>query len=275
MWIAALFLWVMVGGGKVEAKTNQIPTVTASQVVINEEVEVTKLSPTPTVVVIEKWNGFNSVKVATRLAVSRGVSETTVVLLLLLPLLATLISVLHYIFGFSGYGIFIPSMMAVAFLATGLMGGVLLFAMILVVSLLSNMVLKRFRLHFWPSRAINLIFISLGTLGLTLGMSYFPIVGLNNISIFPILFMVLLSEEFVRTQLAKSRSEAKKLTLGTLVLAGVGAGIMSVKSVQELVLTYPELCLLLGLIVSFWVGNYSGIRWSEIKRFKKAIRKKK
>lgn len=273
MWIAALFLCVLMGGGKVEAKTGLVATPTNIQIVTTENVDVAQISPTPTSVSIEKWNGLNSVKVATRLAVSRGVSETTVVLLLLLPLLATLISVLHYIFGFSGYGIFIPSMMAVAFLATGLMGGVLLFAMILIVSLLSNMVLKRFRLHFWPSRAINLIFISLGTLGLTLGMSYFPLMDLNNISIFPILFMVLLSEEFVRTQLAKSRSEAKRLTLGTLVLAGVGAGIMSVKTVQELVLTYPEVCLLLGLVVSFWVGNYSGIRLSEIKRFKKAIRK--
>lgn len=254
-----------------------------------EAVERIKVSPTATISAIpnkvveetakpemrfDKWNGLNTVKVASQMAVSRGVSENTIVLLLLLPLLATLISVLHYIFGFSGYGIFIPSMIAVAFLATGVTAGLLLFGMILIMSLLSNMVLRRYRLHFWPSRAINLVFISIGTLGLMLGMSYIPAVEIKNISIFPILLMVLLSEEFVRTQLAKSRSEAKKLTLGTLILAGVGAGVMSLQMVQEVVLSYPELCLITGLLVNLVVGNYSGIRLSEIKRFGKAIRKK-
>lgn len=254
-----------------------------------DAIEQIKISPTSTVsavaelpeqvtskpeVNIEKWNGLNTVKMASKMAISRGVSENTIVLLLLLPLLATLISFLHYIFGFSGYGIFIPSMIAVAFLATGVTAGLLLFGMILIMSLLSNMVLRRYKLHFWPSRAINLVFISMGTLGLMLGMSYVPGVEIKNISIFPILLMVLLSEEFVRTQLAKSRSEAKKLTLGTLILAGVGAGMMSVGAVQDVVLSYPELCLFTGLLVNLLVGNYSGIRLSEIKRFGKAIRKK-
>jgi hypothetical protein len=223
---------------------------------------------------MEKWNGLNSIKVASSVAIERGVSENTVVLLLLLPLLATLVSVLHYIFGFSGYGIFMPSMIAVAFLATGVIGGLLLFAVILLMSLVSNMFLKKYRLHFWPSRSINLMIISLGTLGFVLLLSFVPALDMNQISIFPILFMILLSEEFARTQLAKSRSEAKKLTLGTLILAIIGAGVMSVTDVQKSVLHFPELYLGLGLIINFVVGNYTGIRLSEISRFKKAIRKK-
>lgn len=271
MWIFVLFLclWALKGSVQAVEQIKITPVATTSAIV-----ELPEVTPTQSVVMIEKWNGLNTVKVASKMAINRGVSETTIVLLLLLPLLATLISVLHYIFGFSGYGIFIPSMIAVAFLATGVTAGLLLFAMILVMSLLGNMMLRRFRLHFWPSRAINLVFISMGTLGLMLGMSYVPAVEISKISIFPILLMVLLSEEFVRTQLAKSRSEAKKLTLGTLILAGVGAGMMSVRTVQEVVLSYPELCLSTGLLVNLLVGNYSGIRLSEIKRFGKAIRKK-
>lgn len=264
-----LCLWALNGNTYAIERIAVSPTATSAAAV-----ELLVVEPLQPVIAIEKWNGLNTVKVASKMAISRGASETTIVLLLLLPLLATLISVLHYIIGFSGYGIFIPSMIAVAFLATGVTAGLLLFAMILVMSLLSNMVLRRFRLHFWPSRAINLVFISIGTLGLMLGMSYVPSVEMGKMSIFPILLMVLLSEEFVRTQLAKSRSEAKKLTLGTLILAGVGAGMMSVRAVQEAVLSYPELCLFTGLLVNLLVGNYSGIRLSEIKRFRKAIRKK-
>ena len=57
-----------------------------------------------------KWNGINSLRKAEEIAVDRGVPANTIVLLLLLPLIATLVSGLHYILGLSGYGIFMPTM---------------------------------------------------------------------------------------------------------------------------------------------------------------------
>lgn len=221
------------------------------------------------------WNGINTIKKAVEAAIDRGVAANTIVLLLLLPLIATLVSVLHYIFGLSGYGIFMPTMMAVAFLATGIVGGMVLFGMILTVTLFSNYVLRRFKLHFWPARSINLMFITLGTFVLMMVSTYWKLVDISQISIFPILFMIMLTEEFVRTQLAKSKSEAKKLMIGTLILAVVGAVTMQVRQVQELVLLHPGISLTLGLVINMIVGNYSGIRWSEISRFRKAIRVKK
>lgn len=223
---------------------------------------------------VGKWNGFNSARVVVKWAIERGVATNTIVLLLLLPLIATLVSVLHYIFGLSGYGIFMPTMIAVTFLATGIFGGLLLFGMILIISLCSNLILKRLKIHFWPARSINLLFISVGTFGLMVVSSFFKFVDISQISIFPVLFMIMLAEEFVRTQFIKSRSEAKKLTIGTLVLAITGAIAMNFKWVQEIVLRNPEVVILFVLVVNLMVGNYTGIRLSEISRFKKAIRTK-
>ncbi|MDD2225389.1 MAG: 7TM domain-containing protein, partial [Candidatus Shapirobacteria bacterium] len=100
---------------------------------------------------VGKWNGFNSFRWMIKTAIDRGVSTNTIVLLLLLPLIATLVSFLHYVVGLSGYGIFMPTMIAVAFLSTGFFGGLLLFALILAISLLGNMILKKFKIHFWPA----------------------------------------------------------------------------------------------------------------------------
>jgi hypothetical protein len=222
-----------------------------------------------------QWNGVNSLKKIVEVAVDRGVAANTIVLLLLLPLIATLVSVLHYVFGLSGYGTFMPTMIAVALLATGVFGGLVLFGMILVITLLSNIVLRKFKLHFWPARSINLIFITLGTFGLMVVSTYWRLLDISKISIFPILFMIMLTEEFVRTQLAKSKSEAKKLMIGTLILGVVGALTMNIRQVQEAVLLHPGISLIVGLLVNLVVGNYSGIRWSEISRFRKAIRSKK
>ncbi len=221
-----------------------------------------------------RWNGINSIRKIEEMAIERGVAANTVVLLLLLPLVATLVSLLHYFVGLSGYGIFMPTMIAVALLATGIAGGLTLFALILAISLMSNMLLRRLKLHFWPARSINLMFISMGTFGLMVASTYLPVLDIRRISIFPILFMIMLAEEFVRTQLVKSKSEAKKLMLGTLVLAILGAATMNVRAIQETVLLNPEISLVLGLVINLMVGSYTGIRLLEIKRFKKAIRRK-
>lgn len=195
-----------------------------------------------------------------------GISSETTAMLLLLPVIATLISVLHYIVGVSGYGIFMPTMIAVVFMSTGIGEGLILFATILGISILSNMVLKKMKLHFWPARSMGLMMISM----IVFGLMFF----LKNISISSVLFMILLAEEFVRTQLSKSKKEAIMLTVGTLVLAIFGAIVLKSTEVQRLVLDNPMVTILIVVVVNIMVGNYKGIRLTEIKRFKNAIRKK-
>lgn len=213
--------------------------------------------------------GVNSVYAKSNLiegAVNSGVSSETIALLLLLPVIATLISVMHYIIGVSGYGIFMPTMMAVVLMSIGVGSGLTLFASILGVSVLSNLILKKLKLHFWPARSMGLMMISVVVFGL---MFVF-----KNISIYPVLFMILLAEEFVRTQLAKSKKEAVSLTIGTLVLAIIGALVLKADGLHQLVLGNPEVTILIVVVVNIMVGSYKGIRLTEIKRFKNAIRKK-
>jgi hypothetical protein len=283
--LIVLSFWYFVFGLKqIEAKTEVItptaeiaPTIsettTPELILINnnitesegKEIKVEKI----------KWRGINTFKVAINWAARRGLSNNTLVLLLLLPLVATLVSFLHYVVGLSGYGIFMPTMIAIVFLATGIFGGLILFAWILLISLFSNTLLNKFKLHFWPARSISLLFISIGTFGLMVVSSFIKLIDISKISIFPILFMILLTEEFTRTQLVKSKKEAKKLTVGTIILAITGAGVMNFSLIQEFVLKYPDTMIVIVLVVNLLVGNYTGIRWSEIGRFKKAIREKK
>jgi len=284
--LIVLGIWCLAFNSKnIEAKT---PVITPIETAIPTATLAATLAPTAIPVVniteaksnkinyeVGKWNGFNSFKWMIKLAIERGVSTNTIVLLLLLPLVATLVSFLHYIVGLSGYGIFMPTMIAVAFLATGFFGGLLLFALILMISILGNMILKKLKIHFWPARAINLMFISVAVFGLMLLTSFINIIDISEISIFPILFMILLSEEFIRTQLVKSQKEAKSLMIGTILLAIVGALIMNSNLIQNLVLRYPGWIILIVLVSNLMIGNYSGIRLMEIKRFKGAIRDKK
>jgi hypothetical protein len=279
------FLYFVVGVKPILAKTVTItPTKTASSTAtliptvvstIVKETNITEAKSNKIDYQVSKWNGLNTFKWMINFAMERGVATNTIVLLLLLPLIATLVSFLHYVVGLSGYGIFMPTMIAVVFLATGVFGGLLLFALILAISLVGNFLLKKLKIHFWPARAINLLFISVGIFALMVLSSFVKIFDISKISIFPILFMILLAEEFVRTQLVKSKNEARNLMVGTIVLAIVGAMVMNFNWVQMVVLNNPGLVILIVLVSNLLIGNYSGIRLTEIKRFKRAIREKK
>ena len=209
---------------------------------------------------------------AIRWAIARGVSANTVVLLLMLPLVASLVALLHYLFGITGYGIFTPAMVAVAFLATGVTGGLALFATILVITALATVMLRKVRLHFWPRRSLVLLAVCLGT-GVAMAVSsYFGFLSLANISIFPVLILILVTEEFVRTQLVKSKNQAKTLAIGTLIMAILGASLMSWQRLQVLVILYPEGILLATILLNMLTGRYHGMRLSEIKKFRSGLR---
>ncbi len=210
---------------------------------------------------------MNFLKYLVRLAVDRGVSPNTIVLVFLLPLIGVLVGVLQYFVGLSGFGMFIPAMLAVAFLATGITGGLLLFGIIVLIGVITREVLRPIRLHYWPKRAIVLAITALATFGVLLTSPFLGIYDLNQVSIFPILFFILLSEEFSRAQAGKNFRTAVSLTLATLILAILGAILMSWESLQKLVLLNPELSFLFVLVFNGIVGRYSGFRLLEYKRF--------
>ncbi len=215
----------------------------------------------------------NFIKYGIRWAISIGIPASTIVLLLLLPLLGAFVSSLHYLVGITGLGIFAPAMLSVALLATGIFGGLTLFGVILLMALLSERILKRAKLHYWPKMAIMLSFISLGTLIFLIFSYPLNIFDLGSVSIFPILIMILLVEEFIRIQSGKSKSEALRVISVTLLLATFGTLFMQWHVLEESVLLNPELLVILTLGFNILIGRYSGFRLLEYKRFKPALRK--
>jgi len=62
----------------------------------------------------------NFLKHSVRYAVDQGVPANTIVLILLLPLIGALVGLLQYFVSLSGFSTFMPAMIAVTFLATGI-----------------------------------------------------------------------------------------------------------------------------------------------------------
>lgn len=82
---------------------------------------------------------------------------------------------------------------------------------------------------------------------------------------------MLLTENFLSTQLFSSQKEALSITFETLLIAVICAFIINMEQVQQLVLLYPEISLLVVAAINLLVGKYTGLRILERTRFQSII----
>jgi hypothetical protein len=216
---------------------------------------------------------LNPIKYAIRSAVSAGVPANTIVLLLLLPLIATIIAAARHIIGIRGFGIFLPAALAVVFVATGPIVGIGLFLIIVFISTATRLLLRKVKakLQYLPRMALLLWLVSLGVLGVLFAAPLIPYPEITNVSIFAVLILALLAEDFTRVQLGKSVRTAISLTSETLLLSLISYILLTLGPVQEFALLNPEIFLLIILASDLILGRYVGLRFLEIWRFRKLI----
>ena len=215
----------------------------------------------------------NPIKYAIRSAVSAGVPPNTIVLLLLLPVIAAIIAAARHLVGIRGFGIFLPAALAVTFVATGPIVGIGMFLVIVTVSTTARIILRKtkIKLQYLPRMALILLFVVMGVLGVLFTAPFLRRPDLANVSIFPVLILVLLAEDFSRVQLGKSVNTAIGLTTETLILALVSYVFLTSKQVQEFALLNPEILILIVFVFNFFMGKYIGLRLREFWRFRKLI----
>lgn len=216
------------------------------------------------------WNNF--LKHAIHRAVSSGVPANTIVLLLLLPLVAGIIAATRHLFGFRGFGILIPATISVVFVATGIITGILIFLAILIVATMGRMIIRRLKLQYLPRMALLLWFVTLGILALLFFSPYLGLEELTTISIFPILIIILLAENFIEVQMGKSLRAAAGLTTETLIIAFIGYLILSFDTLQKAVLLNPEVSVLGAAIFDVFLGRFTGLRFFEYFKFREVIK---
>jgi hypothetical protein len=215
------------------------------------------------------WNNF--IRYAISFAVTEGVPPNIIVLVLLFPLIASLIAASRHIIGLRGFGIYIPAVLSVALVSTGVFEGVALFLAIALSAVLTNRFLRKIKISYLPRTALMLWTISLGILILLIVAPIFNLTNLMSVNIFPILILVLLSENFLDAQSRTKQSDAFALTAETLGLAIISGLIIKWESLQKFALIQPELLILSIAAINIIVGKFTGLRFSEWLRFRSII----
>ena len=214
------------------------------------------------------------VKYALDRAIVAGVPANTIVLLLLLPLVALFIAAARHLIGIRGFGIFLPAALSVAFVATGPVVGIGLFILIVAVSTSARLILRRakVKLQYLPRMALILWLVSVSVLGVLFLAPAVKNPALADVSIFAVLILALLAEDFTKVQLGKSVKTAIALTTETLILSLASFAILTYVPLQEYALVRPEALLITVGILDFLLGKYSGLRLFEIWRFRRLLK---
>lgn len=220
---------------------------------------------------ITKVSWYNSFQYIVRTAIAKGLPANIVVLLLLFPVIASFIAFSRHIIGLKGFGIYTPAVLSVAFVSTGIVTGILLFIIVLGAALFMKRIIKRLNLQYLPRTALLLWGVSLFAVLTLVGFALLPFSVIVPVSIFPLLIIMLLTENFMESQLAGNQSEALQLTLETLVTAVLCSFIIGSKSVQTWVILQPELTLIIVALFNILIGRYVGLRLLEWVRFRTII----
>jgi hypothetical protein len=204
-------------------------------------------------------------------AILAGVPTNTIVLILLLPLLATIVVMFRYIVGLSGIGLLVPIALSITLLGTNVTPGFIMLAAIIVASLISRFFLKRFPIMQMPKVALSMLMVSIFLLLALTISSIYGIIDVRNLSIFPILLFILLSDRIVTVFLERELIETIQTTIITLFLAILGFLLLTWDQLRFFTLIYPEYILLL-IPINIMIGRYFGLRMTEYIKFQPVIK---
>ena len=218
------------------------------------------------------FSGFNGFAYVIQRSVKGGVPANILVLLLLVPFLATLYAFLHHIVGLTSLEMLPSIILAVTLLATGIIPGLILLGLLFAAAFITHIIVKRIRIMHIPKMALSLFFVSMIVLIELVITVYFEMPLILNLSIFPLLLFVLLSDSIVSLYLKRPVSSALMITATTILFGVLGYYIMASEPTRNAILLYPEL-VLLTIPLNIIIGRFFGLRLTEKARFRTLLKK--
>lgn len=183
-------------------------------------------------------------------------------LLTALPLAVVVVVACRTLIGLLTFGIFAPLLLALAFVRTGFLTGILIFSAMVAIGALALPLLRPFQLPRIARLAVllTLVVVMLHALHDVFGRS------VVNMTL-PVVVTATFMEQFWNTLEQESLRSALMTGFWTFVVAIVAAVLLSANAVQFLSANHPYLLAAVGILLTIAVGSYRGLRLLEVRRF--------
>ncbi len=197
--------------------------------------------------------------------------QNALTLLLLVPIGALVVVIMNNLIGIPTSGTFMPILIAMSFKQTELLPGICMFCIIVGAGLQIRSYLSHLNLLFVPRISAVVIVVIL----LMSCMSVFSFkLGIQHglgITFFPMIILAWTIERISIIWEEQGHKEALTQGGGSLLVACIAFLVMDNSIIEHLTFTFPEL-ILANLATILLIGNYTGYRLSELRRFKTMIK---
>ncbi|TVP89570.1 MAG: hypothetical protein EA347_03995 [Thioalkalivibrio sp.] len=187
--------------------------------------------------------------------------------LLMVPVGAMIIVLLRNVVGVQTFGTFMPVLIALSFRETELLGGVILFTLIVSLGLAIRFYLEHLKLLLVPRLAAVVIVVVMLMLMLSIVSHHLGIEHGLAVALFPMVILAMTIERMSIVWEEHGAGDAIRQGVGSMGAAIVGYLLMINPYAEHLIFVFPEL-LLIVLAVTLLLGRYTGYRLSELIRFR-------
>lgn len=220
---------------------------------------------------VQTLKAYNFMPYYVQKSVEAGVPANTVILILLLPLLSTLVAFARQVIGVPTLEMLVPIAFSAALVSTGLAAGTILLITILMATAASRLLLKRVKIMQVPRKSLTILIVAFFVFVALFVSAANGLIAVTQLSIFPILIIILLGEKIISVQLTRNLSETVTIVSVTILLSLGGYFLLTWPFLRQAVLLYPEFIFLL-IPLNLALGRYFGLRVSEFVRFSSLIR---
>ncbi len=188
-------------------------------------------------------------------------------MLLLIPIGTLIVALTRIIIGIPTFGTFGPILLAIAFQEVSLIPGLLFVLLVLTINCWVRRLLDSLKILIIPKLAILVTMVVIILISVMMLSVHFGQPRMLYVSVFPIIIMTWMTERFSVLQIEDGTLAAIKSSLGTTVVACMAYGVMDIPKLRAYFFSFPEL-LLLNMAILLLLGRYTGIRLTELWRFR-------
>ncbi len=192
-------------------------------------------------------------------------------ILLMVPLGAIVLIFLRQFVGLKTFGTFMPVLIALSFRDTNLISGLIMFTLFVVLGLIFRLYFEKLRLLSIPRLSAVMIVVVILMMLSSFILEKFSLGSGLSLALFPIVILVMTIERMSVVWEEYGPGEASKQGVGSLIAAAIAFVVMNIPYMQFLMVTFPELLLVL-LAIALMCGRYTGYKLTELYRFRNLVK---
>jgi alpha-L-glutamate ligase-like protein len=199
-----------------------------------------------------------------------NISPKTIGIVLLFPICSLLITFLRNVVGLKTFGIFMPMLIAASCYYTGLLNGAIGFSALLVFAWLVYWLADRLHLLKTARLAIVITSVIGASLSLILWADNLIPFEVSGLSVFPVVIISFIAERLNQSMGDEQWQDTLISILGTITSIVLCYALLQSMMLKNIFAIFPEMFLVI-LAAQIYLGKWSGIRVSELWRFRQLL----